>query len=197
MATFAVGRKSTPRQPMWFRSPMPAGAIVVAANAGSDYLFVPDGGIDSVKAAVTSLQSRLQFGAIFDDICRRAKDQGPHPRRQEHLLRSHQGHPRVIGDSISGGAPERAGRHSSAPHPHLARQRRMSDSGRTGGGSGTGIQHSPKLRELSCHYAPARPRFAGRAKASKRPDQRLATAAETQPWAFWRDHPGRSAATWC
>jgi arylsulfatase A-like enzyme len=45
--------------------PIPAGAIVVAANAGSDYLFVPDGNLETVKAAVTSLQSRLQFGAIF------------------------------------------------------------------------------------------------------------------------------------
>jgi arylsulfatase A-like enzyme len=45
--------------------PVPAGAIVVAANAGSDYLFVPDGDPDIVKAAVVSLQSRLQFGAIF------------------------------------------------------------------------------------------------------------------------------------
>ena len=45
--------------------PLPAGAIVVAANAGSDYLFVPDGNVETVKAAVTSLQSRLQFGAIF------------------------------------------------------------------------------------------------------------------------------------
>ncbi len=45
--------------------PIPAGAIVVAANAGSDYLFVPDGNLDTVKAAVMSLQSRLQFGAIF------------------------------------------------------------------------------------------------------------------------------------
>jgi arylsulfatase A-like enzyme len=45
--------------------PVPAGAVVVAANAGSDYLFVPDGNIDTVKAAVASLQSRLQFGAIF------------------------------------------------------------------------------------------------------------------------------------
>ena len=45
--------------------PMPAGAVVVAANAGSDYLFVPDGNIETVKAAVVSLQSRLQFGAIF------------------------------------------------------------------------------------------------------------------------------------
>ena len=45
--------------------PIPAGAIVVAANAGSDYLFVPDRNIETVKAAVVSLQSRLQFGAIF------------------------------------------------------------------------------------------------------------------------------------
>jgi arylsulfatase A-like enzyme len=45
--------------------PVPAGAIVVAANAGSDYLFVPDGKTETVKAAVASLQSRLQFGAIF------------------------------------------------------------------------------------------------------------------------------------
>src|SRR4029079_3260931 len=45
--------------------PIPEGAIVVAANAGSDYLFVPDGNIDTVKPAVASLQSRLQFGAIF------------------------------------------------------------------------------------------------------------------------------------
>src|SRR5207237_5705089 len=39
--------------------PIPAGAIVVAANAGSDYLFVPDGHLDTVKDAVTRLQSRL------------------------------------------------------------------------------------------------------------------------------------------
>jgi arylsulfatase A-like enzyme len=44
---------------------LPAGAIVVAANAGSDYLFVPDGNIETIRAAVLSLQSRLQFGAIF------------------------------------------------------------------------------------------------------------------------------------
>jgi hypothetical protein len=45
--------------------PIPPGAIVVAANAGSDYLFVPDGNIETVKAAVVSMQSRLQFGAMF------------------------------------------------------------------------------------------------------------------------------------
>jgi hypothetical protein len=45
--------------------PLPAGSLVVAANAGSDYLFVPDGNLETVKAAVISLQSRMQFGAIF------------------------------------------------------------------------------------------------------------------------------------
>ena len=45
--------------------PVPAGGIVVAANAGSDYLFVPDGDANTVRAAVVSLQSRLQFGAVF------------------------------------------------------------------------------------------------------------------------------------
>jgi len=45
--------------------PLPAGGIVVAANAGSDYLFVPDGDVNAVKAAVVSLQSRPQFGAVF------------------------------------------------------------------------------------------------------------------------------------
>ncbi|HEY3097568.1 MAG TPA: phosphodiesterase, partial [Methylomirabilota bacterium] len=45
--------------------PLQAGGIVVAANAGSDYLFVPDGDANTVRAAVTSLQSRLQFGAVF------------------------------------------------------------------------------------------------------------------------------------
>jgi arylsulfatase A-like enzyme len=45
--------------------PLSAGSVIVAANAGSDYLFIPDGNPDAMKAAVTSLQSRLQFGAIF------------------------------------------------------------------------------------------------------------------------------------
>jgi arylsulfatase A-like enzyme len=54
---------TSPRYPV--PKSLPAGAIVVAANAGSDYLFVPDGNVDTIKAAVASLQSRLQFGAIF------------------------------------------------------------------------------------------------------------------------------------
>ena len=60
----AVKRKNTPRKYLVPKQ-VPAGGIVVAANAGSDYLFVPDGDPNTVKAAVVSLQSRLQFGAIF------------------------------------------------------------------------------------------------------------------------------------
>jgi hypothetical protein len=45
--------------------PLPAGSVVVAANAGSDYLFVPDDNPETVEAAVISLQSRMQFGAVF------------------------------------------------------------------------------------------------------------------------------------
>src|SRR6266566_4326580 len=54
---------TSPKYPV--PKPFPAGSVVVAANAGSDYLFVPDGDADTVRAAVLSLQSRSQFGAIF------------------------------------------------------------------------------------------------------------------------------------
>ncbi len=54
---------TSPKYPV--PKPFPAGGVVVAANAGSDYLFVPDGDADTVRAAVLSLQSRSQFGAIF------------------------------------------------------------------------------------------------------------------------------------
>ena len=60
------GRKQTYTSSRYLvPKPLPPGAIVVAANAGSDYLFIPDGDPKTARAAVTSLQSRLQFGAIF------------------------------------------------------------------------------------------------------------------------------------
>jgi hypothetical protein len=62
----ACGRSQPYTSPRYaVPKPVPAGGIVVAANAGSDYLFVPDSDPEIVKAAVVSLQSRLQFGAIF------------------------------------------------------------------------------------------------------------------------------------
>jgi arylsulfatase A-like enzyme len=60
------GRPQTYTSPSFIApKPLPPGSVVVAANAGSDYLFVPDRNPDTVKAAVVSLQSRMQFGAIF------------------------------------------------------------------------------------------------------------------------------------
>ncbi|HKA87109.1 MAG TPA: alkaline phosphatase family protein [Haliangiales bacterium] len=44
---------------------LPPGAIVVAVNGGSDYLYVPDGDPAVVRKAVAFLQSRSEVGAIF------------------------------------------------------------------------------------------------------------------------------------
>ena len=55
----------TARSPRSTNAPLPACAVVVAANACSDYLSVPAHNLDTVKASLVSLQSRPQFGAIF------------------------------------------------------------------------------------------------------------------------------------
>ena len=58
------GRYSTPA----YRVPagtLPAKAIVIAANGGSEYLYVPDHDATTVANAVKFLQSREEFGAIF------------------------------------------------------------------------------------------------------------------------------------
>ncbi len=46
---------------------MPAKGIVVAANGGSDYLYVPDHDAATIAAVVRFLQSREEYGAIFVD----------------------------------------------------------------------------------------------------------------------------------
>ena len=46
---------------------LPAKAIVVAANGGSDYFYVPDHDLDTVAALVRFLQSREEYGAVFVD----------------------------------------------------------------------------------------------------------------------------------
>ena len=58
------GRYSTPnyRVPA---GPLPAKAIVIAANGGSEYLYVPDHDAATVANAVKLLQSREELGAIF------------------------------------------------------------------------------------------------------------------------------------
>jgi arylsulfatase A-like enzyme len=44
---------------------LPAHAIVIAANGGSDYLYIPDHDATTVQNAVRFLQSREEVGAIF------------------------------------------------------------------------------------------------------------------------------------
>jgi arylsulfatase A-like enzyme len=46
---------------------LPAGAIVVAVNGGSDYLYVPDHDAAVVGRAVRFLQERAEVGAVFVD----------------------------------------------------------------------------------------------------------------------------------
>ncbi len=46
---------------------LPANAIVVAANGGSDYFYVPSHDATTVKNLVKFLQQRQEFGAIFVD----------------------------------------------------------------------------------------------------------------------------------
>jgi len=46
---------------------LPAKGIVVAANGGSDYLYVPDHDATTVTNAVRFLQSRQEYGAVFVD----------------------------------------------------------------------------------------------------------------------------------
>jgi arylsulfatase A-like enzyme len=44
---------------------LPAGAVVVASNGGSDYLYVPDRDKSVVRRAVRFLQSREELGPVF------------------------------------------------------------------------------------------------------------------------------------
>ncbi|MGA2939711.1 MAG: alkaline phosphatase family protein [Syntrophobacteraceae bacterium] len=48
-------------------SPLPEDAVVIAANGGSDYLYVVNKNVKMVKGIVSFLQSREEFGAIFVD----------------------------------------------------------------------------------------------------------------------------------
>jgi len=63
-ASCEEGGRSTPshRVPP---SPLPADAIVIAANGGSEYFYVPSGDGALVQRLVTALQERSAYGALF------------------------------------------------------------------------------------------------------------------------------------
>lgn len=44
---------------------VPQDAVIIAANGGSDYLYVPNHDPKKVAALVKALQSRIQYGAVF------------------------------------------------------------------------------------------------------------------------------------
>lgn len=46
---------------------LPANAVVIAANGGSDYFYVPSHNATTIKGVVSALQKREEFGAIFVD----------------------------------------------------------------------------------------------------------------------------------
>jgi arylsulfatase A-like enzyme len=58
------GRSATPAY-LVPAGALPAKAVVIAANGGSEYLYVPDHDAATVASAVRFLQSREEFGAIF------------------------------------------------------------------------------------------------------------------------------------
>jgi arylsulfatase A-like enzyme len=47
------------------KGPLAKGALVIAANGGSDYVYVPDHDAETVARVVRFLQSREEFGAVF------------------------------------------------------------------------------------------------------------------------------------
>ena len=79
-------------------SVLPAGAIVVAANGGSDYFYVPDHDANVIAKLVKFLQSREEFGAVFVD-----SRYGPLPGtltmaavNLENSLRQNKGQPDIV-----------------------------------------------------------------------------------------------------
>ena len=61
------GSLATPVASFKVPSTMPAKGIVIAANGGSDYFYVPDHDAATVNGVVRLLQSRNEYGAIFVD----------------------------------------------------------------------------------------------------------------------------------
>ena len=68
-AKYQAASATLPTPVASFRVPatLPAQGIVVAANGGSDYFYVPDHDATTITSLVRFLQSRQEFGAIFVD----------------------------------------------------------------------------------------------------------------------------------
>ncbi len=64
--TGSIGKKYTTRG---FKVPatLPAGSVVIAANGGSDYLYISSKDRSLARKIVTFLQQREEFGAVFVD----------------------------------------------------------------------------------------------------------------------------------
>ncbi|MEB0031115.1 alkaline phosphatase family protein [Undibacterium sp. RTI2.1] len=77
---------------------LPANGIVIAANGGSDYLYMPDHDLTTVTNVVRFLQSREEYGAIFVDS-RYGAIPGTLPMAMinlENSVRSSKGQPDVV-----------------------------------------------------------------------------------------------------
>ena len=77
---------------------VPAKGIVIAANGGSDYLYVPDHDAATIAAVVRFLQSREEYGAIFVDS-RYGAIAGTLPMSMinlENAVRSGKGQPDIV-----------------------------------------------------------------------------------------------------
>ncbi|MFZ6654000.1 alkaline phosphatase family protein [Undibacterium sp. TJN19] len=77
---------------------LPANGIVIAANGGSDYLYLPDHDVTTVSSVVRFLQSREEYGAIFVDS-RYGAIPGTLPMSMinlENAVRSGKGQPDII-----------------------------------------------------------------------------------------------------
>ncbi|MFZ6760790.1 alkaline phosphatase family protein [Undibacterium sp. Ji50W] len=77
---------------------LPANGIVVAANGGSDYLYLPDHDAATVASTVRFLQSREEYGAIFVDS-RYGAIPGTLPMSMinlENAIRSGKGQPDIV-----------------------------------------------------------------------------------------------------
>lgn len=93
--TGTVGKHYTTREFKIPRTGLPSGSVVIAANGGSDYLYVPSKDNATVRKIVTFLQQREEFGAIFVDDKYGSLD-GTMPMSTVHLENTAERNPDII-----------------------------------------------------------------------------------------------------